>query len=413
MNERTKQQLWRLLLLGLSVLVLVYFVYQFYQAAHESVRTEVARQSTVKDTVDTDLFVVRDESFLETTSDGILIPLVSSGSRVAAGEGVVAVFDSEAAASRYAELNKVEENLARYNRLNQQKGTYAVNLNALGKRISQDVIDLAEMVDSGDLTDMQDQVYDIRDQILARQIATGETVALDNKVTELTSRQKSLSNKADGYDTLVSENSGFFIDSVDGYELATKYDKVSKLTPEDIEKLLKSDPDEVSDKVIGKVSTNFDWYLLCSLDADTAKTLKKGETVTIDLPYSAVRSVTATVASKSKADKKDNVAVVFKCNRMNSYIASLRKEEGQIILKTYTGLKIPADAVRTSADGKEGVYVLEGNIARFKQLRTVYSEDDYIISSETPQEGETGDYVSLYDAVILGGKDLYDGKIVN
>ena len=413
MNERTKQQLWRILLLGLSVLVLVYFVYQFYQAAHESVRTEVARQSTVKDTVDTELFVVRGESFLEPTSDGILIPLVPSGSRVAAGEGVVAVFDSDAAASRYAELNKVEENLARYNRLNQQKGTYAVNLNALGKRISQDVIDLAELVDGRDLTDMQEQVYDVRDQILARQIATGETVALDNKVTELTSRQKSLSNKAAGYDTLVSENSGFFIDSVDGYELATKYSKVSKLTPEDIEKLLKSDPEEVSDKVIGKVSTNFDWYLLCSLDADTAKTLKKGETVTIDLPYSAVRSVTATVASKSKADRKDRVAVVFKCNRMNAYIASLRKEEGQIILKTYTGLKIPTDAIRTAADGKEGVYVLEGKIAKFKQLRTVYTEDDYVISSETPQEGETGDYVSLYDSVILGGKDLYDGKILD
>lgn len=413
MNERTKQQLWRILLLGLSVLVLVYFVYQFYQAAHSSVRTEVVRQSTVKDTVDTDLFVVRDESFLETSSDGILIPLVPSGSRVGAGESVVAIFNSDADASRYAERNRVEENLARYTRLNQQKGTYAVNLNALGKRISQDVIDLAELVDNGDLTDMQEQVYDVRDQILARQIATGETVALDNKVTELTSRQKALSNTAEGYETLDSERSGFFIDSVDGYELSTKYDKVSKLTPEDIEKLLESDPEEVSDKVIGKVSTNFDWFLLCSLDADTAKTLKKGETVTIDLPYSAVRSVTATVASKSKADKKDNVAVVFKCNRMNAYIASLRKEEGQIILHTYTGLKIPANAIRTTADGKEGVYVQEGNIARFKQLRTVYTEDDYIISSETPRDGETGDFVSLYDAVILGGRDLYDGKILN
>ena len=397
MNERTKQQLWRLLLLGLSVLVLVYFVYQFYQAAHEPVRTEVARQSTVKDTVDTDLFVVRDESFLETSSTGILIPLVPSGSRVAAGE----------------ELNRVEVNLARYDRLNQQRGNSAVNLTALGKRISQDVIDLAELVDNRDLTDMQEQVYDVRDQILARQIATGETVALDNKVTELTSRQKALSNKSAGYDTLESKNSGFFIDSVDGYELATKYDKVSKLTPEEIEKLLKSDPADVSDKVIGKVSTNFDWYLLCSLDTDKAKSLKKGDTVTIDLPYSAVRSVTATVSSKSKADKKDRVAVVFKCNRMNAYIASLRKEEGQIILHTYTGLKIPTDAIRTAAGGKEGVYVLEGNIARFKQLRTVYTEDDYIISSETPQEGETGEFVSLYDAVILGGKDLYDGKILD
>ena len=413
MNERTKQQLWRILLLGLSVLVLVYFVYQFYQAAHESVRTEVVRQSTVKDTVDTKLFVVRDESFLETGSDGILVPLVPSGSRVAAVESVIAIFNSDADASRYAERNRVEENLARYTRLNQQKGTSAVNLNALGKRISQDVIDLAELVDNGDLTDMQEQVYDVRDRILARQVATGETVPLENKVTELTSRQKALSNTAEGYETLDSERSGFFIGSVDGYELATNYDKVSKLTPEDIEKLLKSDPDEVSDKVIGKVSTNFDWYLLCTLDADTAKTLKKGETVTIDLPYSAVRSVTATVASKSKADKKDNVAVVFKCNRMNSYIASLRKEEGQIILHTYTGLKIPTDAIRTTADGKEGVYVQEGNIVKFKQLRTVYTEDDYIISSETPKEGETGDFVSLYDAVILGGKDLYDGKILN
>lgn len=413
MNERTKQQLWRLLLLGLSVLVLVYFVYQFYQAAHEPVRTEVARQSTVKDTVDTDLFVVRDESFLETSSTGILIPLVPSGSRVAAGEGVVAIFENEDAASRYAELNRVEVNLARYDRLNQQRGNSAVNLTALGKRISQDVIDLAELVDNRDLTDMQEQVYDVRDQILARQIATGETVALDKKVTELTSRQKALSNKSAGYDTLESKNSGFFIDSVDGYEFATKYDKVSKLTPEEIEKLLKSDPADVSDKVIGKVSTNFDWYLLCSLDTDKAKSLKKGDTVTIDLPYSAVRSVTATVSSKSKADKKDRVAVVFKCNRMNAYIASLRKEEGQIILHTYTGLKIPTDAIRTAAGGKEGVYVLEGNIAKFKQLRTVYTEDDYIISSETPQEGETGEFVSLYDAVILGGKDLYDGKILN
>ncbi|MBQ7228352.1 MAG: hypothetical protein IJS23_01915, partial [Clostridia bacterium] len=248
MNERTKQQLWRILLLGLSVLVLVYFVYQFYQAAHESVRTEVVRQSTVKDTVDTKLFVVRDESFLETGSDGILVPLVPSGSRVAAGESVVAIFNSEEDASRYAERNRVEENLARYTRLNQQKGTSAVNLNALGKRISQDVIDLAELVDNGDLTDMQEQVYDVRDRILARQVATGETVPLENKVTELTSRQKALSNTAEGYETLDSERSGFFIGSVDGYELATNYDKVSKLTPEDIEKLLKSDPDEVSDK---------------------------------------------------------------------------------------------------------------------------------------------------------------------
>ena len=60
---------------------------------------------------------------------------------------------------------------------------------------------------------------------------------------------------------------------------------------------------------------------------------------------------------------------------------------------------------RTSAN--PGNFIIETDDDR------VYTEDDYIISSETPKEGETGDFVSLYDAVILGGKDLYDGKILN
>lgn len=413
MNESTKRQLWRLLLLGLSVLALVYIVYQVYLATHQAAKTEVARQTTVNDTVSADLFVVRNESFLETSTDGVIIPMVSSGSRVAAGEGVVAVFDDEKAASRYAELMQVRVDLERYTRLKQQKNISAVNLNALGKRISGDVIDLAETVDSRDLSGMQSQVYDIRDQILARQIATGETVSLDNKVTDLTSREAVLAKQNQGYETLPSEHSGFFIDNVDGYELATPYDSVSKLTPSDVKKLLKADPEEVSEKVIGKVSSDFDWYMVCALDEDKAKNLDVGESVTIELPYSAVNSVSATVSSKSKADKKKQVAVVFKSNRMNAYIASLRKEAGEIILHTYTGLKIPTEAVHINEDGVKGVYVLEGNIAKFKQLRTLYTEDDFLISGETPKEGEKGDYVTLYDAVILGGKDLYDGKIIH
>lgn len=413
MNAQTKKKVWRFIYLALAALVLFYVVYQIYEQAHEPVKTVVAQQTTVSDSTDAKLFVVRDEEYLKSGSNGIMIPLISSGSRVSVGEAMVAVFDSEADASRYAERNQVEANLARYTRLNEQKGTYAVNLSAMGKRVSEDVIDLAELVDSGDLTNMQEQVYDVRDQILARQVATGENVALENKVTELTNRQKVLAKQGDGYTTLDAKHSGFFIDSADGYENATRYSNVSDLSAEDIQKLLKSKPDKVPGKVIGKLSKNFDWYLLCSLSSKEAGKVKVGDTVTIDLPYSAVQSIDATVSSKQKADSNGNVAVCFKCNRMNAYIASLRKEEGKIVLHTYTGLKIPKKAVATDENGKKGVYVLEGNIAHFKQLRTLYTDDDYLISSETPKEGETGDYVALYDSIITGGKNLYDGKIIH
>ncbi len=413
MNERTKRQLWSILLLGLSVLALVYIVYQVYLVAHEPVRTAVAQQATVDDTVDTDAFVIRNEKYLENTKDGVIIPLVSSGSRVAAGEGVLAVFDDEDAASAYAELATVQENLNRYNRLGKQKNSYAVNLSAMSRKISEGVIDLAATVDAGDLQAAQTQLYDVRDQIITRQIATGDSINIENKLTELESRHNALSKQNQGYETLVSEQSGYYIDRADGYERLVDYDKVKDLTPDEVKKLLKADPDEVSDDVIGRVATDFDWYLVCVLDADRAKTLKKGEIVTIDLPYSAVSSIDATVSSKKKNKKGDEVAVVFRCNRMNAYIASLRKEQAQIVLHTYTGLKIPTEAVTKNEDGDEGVYVLEGNIAKFKKLRTLYSEDDFLISGETARDGETGSFVKLYDAVIVGGKDLYDGKILD
>ena len=412
MNENTKRRLWQLLLLGLSVLALVYIVYQVYLVAHQTARTAVAQQATVNDTVDTDAFVIRNEKYLENTESGVIIPLVDSGSRVAAGEGVIAIFDDEKAASNFAELATVEENLNRYNRLGKQKNSYAVNLSAMSQKISRGVIDLAATVDAGDLASAQTQLYDVRDRIITRQIATGEKINLENKITELESRHNALSNRNQGYDTLVSEQSGYYIDRADGYERMVDFDKVKKLTPDQVEKLLKADPEKVSDDVIGRVATDFDWYLVCVLDGDRAKNLKKGSKVTIDLPYSAVSSIKATVESKKKDKKGDEVAVVFRCNRMNAYIASLRKEQAQIVLHTYTGLKIPAEAVTTNGDGDEGVYVLEGNIAKFKKLRTLYAEDDFLISGETAQEGETGPYVKLYDAVIVGGKDLYDGKIL-
>ena len=413
MNEARKRQLWSILLLGLAILALVYIFYQVRLAVHQPVRTEVARQATVNDTVSAETFVVRNEKYLETSSDGIIIPMVSSGSRVAAGEGVFAVFDSEESASNFAELARVQENLDRYNRLNKRKNSYAVNLSAMSKQISNSVIDLAATVDSGNLADMQEQVYDIRDQLLTRQIATGDNVSLETKVTELESRFKALSNRNQGYETLVSENSGFYIDSADGYERSVSYKNVKKLKPDDVKKLMKADPEEISDKVIGRVSSDFDWYLLCTLASDKAKTLKTGETVTVELPYSAVSSVEAKVLSKSKPSKDKEVAVVFKCNRMNSYIASLRKEQAEILLKTYTGLKVPADAVTTDRDGNEGVYVLEGKMVKFRQLRTVYAEEDYLISSETAREGEKGDYLKLYDQIILDGKDHHDGEVLD
>ena len=53
--------------------------------------------------------------------------------------------------------------------------------------------------------------------------------------------------------------------------------------------------------------------------------------------------------------------------------------------------------------------MLSGNIAKFRKVNIVYSEEDYVLS--LAEEGQDG-YVRLYDNIITEGKDLYDGKVL-
>ena len=64
---------------------------------------------------------------------------------------------------------------------------------------------------------------------------------------------------------------------------------------------------------------------------------------------------------------------------MDSDIARLRTEDVEIVINETDGIRINKSAVRV-VDGVQGVYVLTGNIVRFKKLDVIYTGDDYVVS---------------------------------
>ena len=200
MNEKQRENLKRGVLIALSVLMLVYLVYQVYMISHDSVKTETVQSVTVNDSVKTDVFVVRSEYYVTDKGDSsTTIPLVSDGNRVSKGGGVVAVFSDP-------------KELKRYNRLNSQNGSYAVNVQTMNSAISDDVIDLAEDVDSGDMDQVQDDIYNVRDTIITKQIATGEAIDLNSKLTMLNQEYSALMQKSSRHSTINARSSGYYID---------------------------------------------------------------------------------------------------------------------------------------------------------------------------------------------------------
>ncbi|MDO5449212.1 MAG: HlyD family efflux transporter periplasmic adaptor subunit, partial [Clostridia bacterium] len=259
------------------------------------------------------------------------------------------------------------------------------------------------------LTLLDDTLNDFRNQVVTKQIATGNNIDFKSRLESLQVKYDNLSKKSTKHTDVVSKSSGYYIGYADGYENVVNFDEISKISIDDIRKALETEPKEVPSGVIGKVVTEFTWYFLSVLETEKVGSLKVGKTVTVVLPFSAVNTIQAKVYAMNENKETGEVALVLACDIMNQDVASLRIENAQIVTSSYTGIKVPAASIRVNDDGEKGVFVMSGNIAKFKKINIVYTEDDYILSKA--EDGADG-YVSLYDNIITGGKDLYDGKVI-
>ncbi len=408
MGERDKQTLKRIGVAALSVLLIAYIVYQAVQMISEPVETEIAYNYTVEDTVDTEVFVARQENYITNTKPGTIISIIDDGSRVAKNQPVAAVFSSTDEADRYNKLKDLEASIERYERLASQSDNYTFDVNDLNDNIDRSVMKLADVITSGKMVNLQDATNNLRDQVVTRQIAVGDNLDFQSKLTAVKAEYDALSKQKVNFTPINSAQSGYYISGVDGLEKIVDCSQLSKITVDKVYGILKSEKKAVPNGSIGKVVTDFTWYFICNAHSNSIGDLKVGDSITVNLPFSSVNSLNAKVYSINE-NNGEETALVLSCNLMNSAISTLRRESAELVIDSYSGLKIPASAVRVNDKGESGVFVLKGNMVTFKKINIVYSNDQFVLSAT--EVGADG-YVKLYDNIITGGKDLYDGKIV-
>jgi|GEM_PF-6408685 len=192
----------------------------------------------------------------------------------------------------------------------------------------------------------------------------------------------------------------------DGYEDIADYGSVLALTPEEAGTIIASSPKTVTNNV-GKIITQFNWYLVCVVNSADADEISVNQKVNISIAGFSQDAVKMTLAAKNEGTG-DRVALVFRCNLMDSEIASLRIENVKICLEEYSGYAVDKKALRT-VDGETGVYIQLGNLVRFRKVQIVYTDDNIVLAAA---KGDNG-YLRLYDEIITEGTDLYDGKIID
>ena len=159
---------------------------------------------------------------------------------------------------------------------------------------------------------------------------------------------------------------------------------------------------------MGKVINGFEWYAACIVPADRMTGVEVGKKVRLMFGESDAEIVDSRLYSKKMLDDGGTLAV-FKCSFMNEELSNLRKVSGKIVIRDYTGIKIRKDAVRFNDKNQPGVYIKEGNLIKFNRIEEIYSDDNFVVAEN--KAGAAG-WLAQYDEIVVSGKELSDGKVI-
>ncbi|MBO7217251.1 MAG: hypothetical protein J6V50_00965 [Clostridia bacterium] len=396
----------KILEIAVIILAVGFIGYQIFTSYFGAMTTESATYFEYSEGVDLDGIIIRNEHQISMNEEGTLHFLVSDGERVSKGGTIAELYSDDndsAAATRVAEI---DEQLRTIEEIEGYNNIAAVDINTVNARIEESIENFLFSVSSRSFEGAEGYKTELLNSLTKKQVAIGQNMDFTATKDRLNSEKTSLlAVMGTAKSKCVAGESGYFVTGADGYENVFSGKDVSEFTPEYLESLK---PESVDSKdIIGKIVSDYDWYIAATVSLDDSMFYKSGDTVKIKI-QAAAQTVTAKVLKVNYSKDKNTATVVFSCNEMSRELASMRSGKITVIKKEYEGLRVSQKALRI-VDGVTGVYVISGLEIKFVATDIVYSNDEYAICALNTKNDEQ---LRLYDEVIVRGRGLYDGKII-
>lgn len=395
-----------IIILVLFAAVATYFGVYVYQSTQNKLRTMTAINYTVDESSTASGFIVREEFPIACDFDLIEV-LPGEGERIGIGQTVAVIYKDEEALKRKTQIKELK------NRIEQLK--YAAKYNSvvadakeLDKSISIKIYEISAAVSKNELLGTKDKALELKNLLYRRDNAFGGENSAESELQTYQSLLDELSGES-AQDTveIKAEMSGTFSGVVDGFEKMLTLDKLNSITPSEFKEILsmKASPE---DGMIGKLIPGYKWYFVTEISEKEKDNYRVGSTVKLRFSRDFSADLNMEVERVS-APENGRCVAVFSSDKAMAETTLLRFQTVEIIFKSHSGVRVPKMAVRLDDNGGPGVYCYAGLAAKFKKIDILYETEDYYISRMNPAETSL---LRAGDVMIIGGKDLYDGKVL-
>lgn len=416
-RKQVKNVLIYLFSAALSVLLIWYIFYHLFSSSDNDVETSPAALVTKSNSIQLDAYILRDEKIIYAGIEGGINYLFEDGERVGTGTVLANIYSGDGAEEVSDRILAIDKKINILEKSSVSDNATKTDSKAIDNKINEVFYLLRDRIENNDIEYVMYRKDELLTYLNKRQVITQNVSGFEEQIITLTREKETLSGQLINLEeNITAPGAGYFYSDVDGYEEIFRTSQLDDMTISSYENMVNSDPTDRSGQlVVGKMVNSDVWYILSEASVDQLKKFSEGSSYEVRFPFNADASVKMTLEKIIRENDNEKVVLIFKTNTMPSGFKYIRKQNIQVIEESYTGYKIPANAVRV-VDGVKGVYVLSGNTVVFKEIEVLTENEGYFIVKEQPTYLEDEFYykkLGLYDHVIVSGKNLYDGKIIS
>ncbi len=402
-----KKAVFKWLAFVVSLLFLVYVGYQIYIVFFPGLETQIAVYRTVEDTIEATALVVRKERPLTMPKKGVVVYPRKNGEKVSKNGIVAEIYETETQAQAQQRIREIDEEIALLEKVGSYDASFSPHPDILNKQIYMTMHNIDGIVAQEKFKEIGDARQDFLELVNRYQIITGKAKSFESRISQLKEERNALSKAVKSKPaTVAAPVSGYFMRKNSAATSEVNIDNVLKINLDKLNRAM-SAKDAGNEGSVGVIVEDFEWYLACHIGEEDARRLNVGKNIFVYLPSVAAEEIPAQVAALNK-EADGSAVLVLRCTYVLPELAGVSTCHVDIKIATITGLYVDIRAVRYNEEGVKGVYIIYGNEARFKPIVTLYSDKRFVICSTEDKNNA----LKLYDEVIIGGKNLYDRKVI-
>jgi len=379
-----------------------YIAYQMTANLTQQIRTVDAMEVTVEEKISARGVFIREQMILTGGGGKTAEYLVEDGEKVSVGQRLAVFFQGEDARQAFDRASQLREQLTAleyaYSMI-----TSGVDSRKMDSLIFDRIAAGSEKLAGGEAARVTGDYSALQQLVVSRGATEEDKAAFEEQIAQL---KKEIRACQDQYDqsssSLWAPDTGYFVSGLDGLESVLTVDGLDSLTPADLD-----GPQAEPQEGLGTISTGFSWYYALTLSKEQADKLQQRKTLDIYFPELSAEKLTVKIY-RLETYPDGRAVLILKSERMDPMYLTAREQDIDIVVDTYTGLKVPSQALRQQ-EGEWGVFVLDGSIASFKPVTWTYSTESYFL---VPCASSAKEGLYRYDRIITQGKNLADNKVI-